>query len=84
MAIAQQLPGSIESLLRQAVELPCPAERARLRKAASLTQGEVARALGVHRVAVARWETGAHEPRNPHRRHYARFLHALAAQFPKT
>ncbi|MFF2101751.1 helix-turn-helix domain-containing protein [Streptomyces sp. NPDC058202] len=83
MSTAQELPTPIESLLNRAVALPGPAERARLRLAGNLTQAEVADALGVHRVQVARWETGRAEPRQPHRQTYARFLNALASKFPQ-
>ena len=34
----------------------------KLRRSMSLTQEEFARRLGVHRVAVARWETGKFKP----------------------
>ncbi|WUO18016.1 helix-turn-helix domain-containing protein (plasmid) [Streptomyces sp. NBC_00289] len=83
MSTTEGLPQPIESLLSRAVALPGPAERARLRVAANLTQAEVADALGVHRVQVVRWETGRAEPRQPHRQTYARFLDALATKFPQ-
>ncbi|WP_327687334.1 helix-turn-helix transcriptional regulator [Streptomyces sp. NBC_00467] len=67
----------------QSVRLPAPAARARLRQAASLTQAEVAEAIGVHRIQVVRWESGQAEPRNPHRRAYGRLLAGLAAQYPE-
>ncbi|MER7983386.1 helix-turn-helix transcriptional regulator [Streptomyces sp. NPDC095817] len=80
MSPTQDLPAPVESLLHRAVTLPAPAERARLRLAGSLTQAEVAEALGVHRVQVARWENGRAEPRPPHRQTYARLLAGLAAK----
>ncbi|MFG2352021.1 helix-turn-helix transcriptional regulator [Streptomyces phaeochromogenes] len=83
MSTAQELPKPIESLLNRAVGLPGPSERARLRLAGNLTQAEVAEALGVHRVQVARWETGRSEPRQPHRQAYAQLLHGLATKFPQ-
>ncbi|MFF3489026.1 helix-turn-helix transcriptional regulator [Streptomyces sp. NPDC002701] len=73
----------IGSLLKRAVGLPGPGERARLRLAANLTQAEVAEAVGVNRVQVARWETGRAEPRQPHRWLYAQLLHDLAGRFPQ-
>ncbi|MGW6262561.1 helix-turn-helix transcriptional regulator [Streptomyces sp. NPDC055085] len=80
MSTTQDLPDPVESLLQRAVSLPAPAERARLRLAGNLTQAEVAEALGVHRVQVARWETGRAEPRQPHRQTYARLLSGLASK----
>jgi len=35
-----------------------PAEFVRIREALGLTQAELAEEIGVHRVTVARWETG--------------------------
>ncbi|MFD5065275.1 helix-turn-helix domain-containing protein [Streptomyces sp. NPDC058394] len=72
----------VDALLARSVGLPAPEVRARLRQAASLTQAEVAEAIGVHRVQVVRWESGQAEPRNPHRRTYGRLLERLAAQYP--
>ncbi|MCX4538986.1 helix-turn-helix domain-containing protein (plasmid) [Streptomyces sp. NBC_00841] len=80
--MAQPSPDPVDALLAQSVGLPAPAVRARLRQAASLTQIEVAAAIGVHRIQVVRWENGQAEPRNPHRRTYGRLLERLAAQFP--
>ncbi|MFE5482983.1 helix-turn-helix transcriptional regulator [Streptomyces sp. NPDC056527] len=81
--MAQQAPDPVDALLKLAVKLPAPAVRAHLRRAASLTQSEVAEAIGVHRIQVVRWENGQAEPRNPHRRDYGRLLEALAAQYPE-
>ncbi|GGO60083.1 helix-turn-helix transcriptional regulator [Streptomyces lasiicapitis] len=78
----QDLSASVDSLLARSASLPAPAERARLRRAGSLTQAEVAEALGVHRVQVARWETGRAEPRAPHKQAYARLLKGLSARYP--
>ena len=41
------------------------AEVRRLRKRLGLTQARFGRLLGVHRVTVARWETGAAEVQAP-------------------
>ncbi|MFZ3475787.1 helix-turn-helix transcriptional regulator [Streptomyces sp. 4.24] len=54
--------------------------RGELRRAAGLTQDQVAQALGVGRVQVARWETGVNEPRGVRRLGYSRFLQGLAEQ----
>ena len=73
----------IDALLMKSVRLPAPAARARLRQAASLTQEEVAEAIGVHRIQVVRWESGQAEPRKPHRQKYGRLLAGLAEQYPE-
>jgi transcriptional regulator with XRE-family HTH domain len=63
--------------------LPPPRVRAKLRLAAGLTQKDVADAVGVKRVAVARWELGQTHPRRPHREVYVHLLKRLAERFPK-
>ncbi|MBA0051231.1 XRE family transcriptional regulator [Streptomyces sp. AJS327] len=75
----------VEALLAQAAgaELPPPAERARLRRAAGLTQAQIARELGLkRRETVAEWENGEREPRPPRRTAYLQLLQALAERFP--
>lgn len=62
--------------------LPSPRVRQKLRLAAGLTQQEVADAVGVKRLAVARWELGQTHPRRPHRAVYIRLLKGLAERFP--
>ncbi|GAA3163539.1 helix-turn-helix domain-containing protein [Streptomyces ramulosus] len=63
--------------------LPPPPVRQRLRRAAGLTQQEVADAVGVKRLAVARWELGETHPRRPHRAVYMHLLRQLAERFPE-
>ncbi|MEU3954031.1 helix-turn-helix transcriptional regulator [Streptomyces achromogenes] len=63
--------------------LPPPRVRARLRLAAGLTQRDIADAVGVKRVAVARWEQGQVHPRRPHRTAYIHLLKRLAERFPE-
>jgi len=63
--------------------LPAPRVRQRLRLAAGLTQQEVADAVGVKRLAVARWELGQTHPRRPHRAVYIHLLKGLAQRFPE-
>ncbi|MGP3983643.1 telomere-associated protein Tap [Streptomyces sp. KR80] len=76
-----ELFAAVDALLaRGKDELPTPAERERLRKAAGLTQQDVARALRVRRETVTAWEAGRTEPRPPKRAAYARLLDGLAAQ----
>ncbi|MFJ6628905.1 MULTISPECIES: helix-turn-helix domain-containing protein [unclassified Streptomyces] len=62
--------------------LPPPTVRAKLRVAAGLTQQEVAEAVGVKRLAVARWELGQTHPRRPHRAAYMHLLNRLAERYP--
>jgi HTH-type transcriptional regulator/antitoxin MqsA len=62
--------------------LPAPPVRQQLRVAAGLTQAEVADAIGVQRLAVARWEAGVTKPHRGNRLKYAHFLRRLAEKFP--
>lgn len=62
--------------------LPQPNVRQQLRLAAGLTQAEVADAIGVQRVAVARWEAGLTQPHRGNRLAYARLLRRLAEKYP--
>ncbi|KFG10878.1 telomere-associated protein Tap [Streptomyces scabiei] len=75
---------AVDALLEQVAQdpLPPPAERKRLREAAGLSQGQVAKALDARRESVGNWETGRSEPRPPKRAAYARLLDGLAARFP--
>ncbi|AXE27923.1 transcriptional regulator (plasmid) [Streptomyces globosus] len=62
--------------------LPSPRVRQQLRLAAGLTQAEVADAIGVQRVAVARWEAGLTQPHRGNRLKYAHLLRRLAEKHP--
>lgn len=62
--------------------LPPPRVRQQLRLAAGLTQAEVADAIGVQRVAVARWEAGLTQPHRGNRLKYAHLLRRLAEKHP--
>ncbi|MFE3430414.1 helix-turn-helix transcriptional regulator [Streptomyces sp. NPDC059171] len=62
--------------------LPSPRVRQHLRVMAGLTQAEVADAIGVKRVAVARWEAGLTKPHRGNRLKYAHFLRRLAEKYP--
>ncbi|MBB4951357.1 DNA-binding XRE family transcriptional regulator [Kitasatospora gansuensis] len=73
---------AVDALLARAEELPPPDERARLRKAARLTQQQIADALQVKRETIWTWEKGRVEPRTPQREAYARLLRGLAERFP--
>ncbi|MFE2965363.1 sigma factor-like helix-turn-helix DNA-binding protein [Streptomyces sp. NPDC059340] len=54
--------------------LPSPKERRRLREAQSLSQADVAAAVGVTRATVRSWENGSTTPRGSKRDAYARLL----------
>ncbi|MEV5477369.1 helix-turn-helix domain-containing protein [Streptomyces sp. NPDC052207] len=76
---------AVDALLECAVApdaMPAPAERKRLREAASLSQEQIAQALSVRRETVTGWESGRTEPRPPKRAAYIRLLDGLAARFP--
>ncbi|WP_405021308.1 hypothetical protein OHV05_34780 [Kitasatospora sp. NBC_00070] len=72
---------AVDALLakaRDGGDLPVPAERERLRKAAALTQIEMAAALKTRRETFAKWENGTAQPRAPKRGAYAFLLAGLA------
>jgi DNA-binding transcriptional regulator YiaG len=48
-----------------------------IRQAAEVSQERMAGELGVHRVTVARWETGRRRPRGPLLHAYVALLDAL-------
>ncbi|MEU8752018.1 helix-turn-helix transcriptional regulator [Streptomyces chartreusis] len=52
----------VRARLRLRQDLPAPAERRAIRKAAGLSQGELAEAIGVTRQAVSNWEAGIRTP----------------------
>jgi DNA-directed RNA polymerase specialized sigma24 family protein len=54
--------------------LPSPEQRRRLREAQSLSQADVAAAMGVTRATVRSWENGRTTPRGSKRDAYARLL----------
>ncbi|WLQ41173.1 helix-turn-helix domain-containing protein [Streptomyces laculatispora] len=54
--------------------LPPPKERRRLREAKSLSEEQVAAAVGVTRATVRAWETGRTRPRGRKREAYARLI----------
>ncbi|MFJ2651549.1 telomere-associated protein Tap [Streptomyces sp. NPDC087420] len=85
MSQQDELFASVDALLEQVAAqdgLPEAEERKRLRKAAGLSQEQVARALDVRREAVTAWEAGRTEPRAPKRAAYIRLLEGLAARHP--
>ncbi|TXS12599.1 MULTISPECIES: helix-turn-helix domain-containing protein [unclassified Streptomyces] len=77
----------VEALLEEArlnASMPSPAERQRLREAASLSRAQVAAAVGVGRTTVANWETGHSDPTPPGRLPYLKLLKGLAEIYPAT
>ncbi|MGP3691109.1 helix-turn-helix domain-containing protein [Streptomyces sp. IBSNAI002] len=74
---------AVQVLLENHAELPPVAVRAQLRRAAGLTQQQVAEVVGVKPLAVLRWESGAVEPRPGVKRSaYIQLLHGLARRYP--
>ncbi|MFJ2431955.1 helix-turn-helix domain-containing protein [Streptomyces anulatus] len=69
-----------------APQLPSPKERRRLREAKSLSEEQVAAAVGVTRATVRSWETGRTSPRGRKRALYAKLIapepEALATATP--
>ncbi|MDA5279864.1 helix-turn-helix transcriptional regulator [Streptomyces sp. Isolate_45] len=75
---------SIDVLLDNHAPLLPPSVRGPLRRAAGLTQRQVAREIGVQPLAVKRWEAGSVEPRPGERRiAYSRLLQGLARRYPE-
>ena len=60
--------------------LPPPAVARSIRHSADVTQAELAAALEVDRVTVARWEIGTRVPRGELRLRYVELLERLAAE----
>jgi transcriptional regulator with XRE-family HTH domain len=58
-------------------ELPPPAVRRAIREAAGVSQADIAAALGVDRVTVTRYESGARTPRGERLAAYVRVLREL-------
>ena len=69
--------GRLADEVRARPLLPAPAQRKAIRKAVDATIDEVARELGVHRVTVARWESGDREPCGARKTAYAVLLREL-------
>jgi transcriptional regulator with XRE-family HTH domain len=69
--------------VRSRQRLPLSEERRRIRERAGVSLRELARAIGVSHVAIARWEAGA-EPANPeHVAAYGRILAELRRLAPE-
>ncbi|MFI8515306.1 telomere-associated protein Tap [Streptomyces sp. NPDC085460] len=73
---------AVEELLAGGPQFPEPAERARLREAAGVTQTALARALETSTQTVKNWEAGRSEPRPPRRGPYLALLEGWARKYP--
>src|SRR6476469_7647488 len=82
MPTEEELFGAVDALLEDAgPNLPEPAERARLREAAGVTQARLAQVLRSSTQTVKNWEAGRSEPRPPRLQAYARLLQGWAARY---
>ncbi|MFF3207745.1 telomere-associated protein Tap [Streptomyces sp. NPDC002962] len=82
MASEEELFASVDALLNEEPHLPPPAERARLREAAGITQARLATALKTTTQSVKNWENGRSEPKSPRLDAYQRLLNGWAAKHP--
>ncbi|MFK4106132.1 telomere-associated protein Tap [Streptomyces sp. NPDC019531] len=82
MASEEELFASVDALLNEEPSLPPPAERARLREAAGITQARLATALKTTTQSVKNWENGRSEPKSPRLDAYQRLLNGWAAKYP--
>ncbi|MER5201086.1 telomere-associated protein Tap [Streptomyces sp. NPDC002755] len=84
MASQEELFASVDALLAEEPQLPSPAERARLREEAGITQARLAQVLKTTPQTVKNWENGRSEPRPPRLEAYQRLLEGWAAKYPKS
>ncbi|MFJ8563242.1 telomere-associated protein Tap [Streptomyces sp. NPDC093514] len=82
MPTEDELFAAVDALLTGEPEMPPPAERARLREAAGITQARLAQVLQTTTQSVKNWEAGRSEPRPPRRQAYQRLLDGWAAHHP--
>ncbi|MFE9934310.1 telomere-associated protein Tap [Streptomyces sp. NPDC005533] len=82
MATQEELFDAVDALLEGEPQLPAPAERARLREAAGVTQARLAAALKSTLQTVKNWENGRSEPRPPRLQAYLRLLDGWAERYP--
>lgn len=81
MASEEELFANIDALLEEEPQLPPPAERARLREAADITQARLALALKTSTQTVKNYENGRSEPKSPRLEAYQRLLNGWAARY---
>ncbi|MEU3401826.1 telomere-associated protein Tap [Streptomyces filamentosus] len=74
---------AVQALLEDGPQFPPPAERARLREAAGVTQSGLAGVLKTSLQTVKNWETGKSEPRPPRRGPYLALLEGWAKRYPQ-
>ncbi|MFZ3562782.1 telomere-associated protein Tap [Streptomyces sp. BH055] len=82
MASEEELFANIDALLEEEPQLPPPAERARLREAAGITQARLATALKTSTQTVKNYENGRSEPKSPRLEAYQRLLKGWAEKYP--
>ncbi|MGQ4363253.1 telomere-associated protein Tap [Streptomyces sp. SAS_272] len=82
MASEEELFANIDALLEEEPQLPPPAERARLREAAGITQARLATALKTSTQTVKNYENGRSEPKSPRLEAYQRLLRGWAVRYP--
>ncbi|MEU3430549.1 telomere-associated protein Tap [Streptomyces gardneri] len=83
MASEEELFASIDILLKEEPQLPPPAERARLREAAGITQARLAEALKLKSTqSIKNWENGRSDPTGARLAAYQRLLKGWAAKYP--
>ncbi|UUY52404.1 helix-turn-helix domain-containing protein (plasmid) [Streptomyces yangpuensis] len=82
MTSQEELFELVDALLEGEPELPPPAERARLREAAGVSQARLAQALKSTTQTVKNWENGRSQPRPPRLQAYLRLLDGWAAKYP--
>ncbi|MFI1652360.1 telomere-associated protein Tap [Streptomyces avidinii] len=82
MPSQEELFDAVDALLEGEPRLPSPAERARLREAAGVTQARLAAAMKSTPQTVKNWENGRSEPRPPRLQAYLRLLEGWAERYP--
>ncbi|MGW2586189.1 helix-turn-helix domain-containing protein [Streptomyces virginiae] len=84
MLSQEELFEAVDALLEdEQPTLPPPAERARLRGAAGVTQARLAQALQSTTQTVKNWENGRSEPRTPRLQAYLRLLEGWVERYPR-
>ncbi|MGW6395392.1 telomere-associated protein Tap [Streptomyces sp. NPDC055103] len=83
MASEEDLFAAVDKLLEEEPQLPPPAERARLREAAGITQTRLAQAMELKSTqSIKNWENGRSEPTGHRLAAYQRLLNGWAAKYP--
>jgi DNA-binding transcriptional regulator YiaG len=70
----------LESVAQATYSLPSPVERREIRKRAGLSLDQLAKAVGVSRACLSKWERGKRYPSPAYRVQYARAL-AIAEKY---